>query len=437
MASQFKILAAGACLAALASLPAAAQIAPPLAAAASDPAPSYLTPPPRRTNNPLLRKSRDYVGMPLCGWMFYPEFLAETVYNDNLALTATQPRAATGLRLHPDLYALHDNGLSKTELFAAADAFIYPSAPRDNQVAGTVGVAQTYAPTPDLTLKGQVQFDRLGGLAAGGDVIGPNGAPAPLIAPSQANRLQASAGVQKGFGRMFVGASVNVTGTSYDALETAAGALSQTYRNSLVTTLTQRGGYWITPLLYGYAETAENWRQYADNSLQSHGYRAVVGVGSDRMSLFRGEAFAGYQTQFYQAPLPMSAASPVLGARLYWYPTRALTLSAAADATFTDSSNPSPLNPRGDPARQISVSLNASYQLHKRWSASAYARLDRAYYIGTPRIDTTYIGSARLQYSISRSADATLSYTLVKVNSNAAGGGYVDDIASLGALYRF
>ncbi len=431
-----KTLAAAACLLVFAASPAAAQIAPPLAAVA-DPSPSYLTPPARRADNPLLRKSRDYTGLPLAGWMFYPEFLAETIYNDNLALTSTRPRGAAGLRLHPDLYALHDNGLSKTELFAAADAYLYPGALGDNQITGTVGAAQTFAPTPDLTVKGQMQFDRLGGFASGGDVIGPNGAPTPLIAPSLANRLQASAGVQKGFGRMFFGASINVAGRRYDALETAVGSLSQNYRDSLVTTLTQRGGYWITPLLYGYAETSQNWRRYADNSLQSHGYRAVAGFGSDRLGLFRGEAFAGYQTQFYQAPLPISASSPVLGAKLYWYPTRALTLTAATDATFTDSSNPSPLNPRGDPARDVSGSLDATYQLHKRWSASAYARVDRAYYIGTPRVDTTYIGSTRLQYSISRSADATLSYTMVKVNSNAVGGGYVDDIASLGALYHF
>lgn len=437
MARRPRHLAAGVCLAAFAASPAVAQIAPPLAAAAANPGLSYLTPAPLRANNPLLQKSRDYTGIPLAGWMLYPEFLGEAIYNDNLALTSTQPRAAAGVHLHPDLYALHDNGLTKTELFASVDAYVYPGAPRDTQIGATVGAAETYAPTPDLTIKGQMQFDRLGGFASGGDVIGPNGVATPLIAPTQANRAQASAAVQKSFGRLFLGASVNVAGTRYDALETAVGSLSQSYRNSLVTTLTQRGGYWITPLLYGYAETSENWRQYAGAALQSHGYRAVVGAGSDRLGLFRGEAFAGYQTQFYQAPLPSAVASPVLGAKLYWYPTRALTVSASADATFTDSSNPTPLNPRGDPARDLSASLSASYQLHKRWSATAFASIDRAYYLGTSRIDTTYFGSTRLQYSISRSADATLSYTIVKANSNAAGGGYVDDIASLGALYHF
>jgi hypothetical protein len=431
------VSAVGAILSALGCAPAAAQSAPPLPAVAGDPEPSYLTPAPLRANNPLLQKTQEYQGIALSGWMFYPEFLAETIYNSNVALSSVQPRAEIGVNLHPDFYALRDAGLSKTEVYAAADAYLYPGAPRDTQLDGTLGVAETYTPTPDLTLKGQLQLDRLGGFADGGSVIGPGGTPTELIAPSQSNRIEGSAGAQKSFGRLFLGASVFSAATSYDPLATAIGSLSQTYRNSVVTTLTERAGYWISPLLYGYAETAENWRQYAGDALGSHGYRAVVGLGSDRLSLFRGEVFAGYQMQIYDPPLPGSAQTPVLGAKLYWYPTRALTLSAALDETFTDSSNPAPGNPRGDPARDISAALDANYQLHRQWSATAEGRVDRAYYIGAPRVDTTYSGSARLNYQLMRNVDLTLSNTFAKVDSNAVNGSYVDDIASLGARYRF
>lgn len=429
--------AAGALLAWLACAPAGAQSAPPVPAVAADPYPSYLTPPSLRANNPLLQKTQEYQGITLSDWMFYPEIIASTIYNSNVALSSFRPRAEVGVELHPDFYALRDVGVSKTEVYAAADAFVYPGAPRDSQLDGTLGIAETYTPTHDLTLKGQLQFDRLGGFADGGSVIGPGGTITELIAPTQSNRIQGSAAAQKSLGRLFFGVSVNAAGTSYDPLATAVGSLSQTYRNSVVTTLTERAGYWISPLLYGYAETAENWRQYADDAFGSHGYRAVVGLGSDRLSLFRGEAFAGYQMQFYGAPLPGSAQTPVVGMKLYWYPTRALTLTAAVDETFTNSSNPEPLNPRGDPARDVAATLDATYQLHRQWSATAEGRVDRAYYIGVSRIDTTYSGSGRLNYQLMRNVDLSLANTYAKVNSNAVGGSYASDIASLGARYRF
>ncbi len=437
MRASLSVGAAGAMLSALAFAPAAAQSVPPLPAAAADPSPSYLTPQPLRANNPLLQKSQEYQGIALANWMFYPEIIASTIYNSNVALSGVLPRAETGVELHPDFYALRDVGVTKTEVYAAADASLYPGAPRDSQFDGTLGVAETYSPTHDLTLKAQLQLDRLGGFADGGSVIGPGGTITELIAPSQANRVEGSAAAQQSFGRLFLGASVAAAATSYDPLATAVGSLSQSYRNSVVTTLTERAGYWISPLLYGYAETAENWRQYADDTLGSHGYRAVVGLGSDRLSLFRGEAFAGYQMQFYGAPLPGSAQTPVLGFKLYWYPTRALTLTAAVDETFTDSSNPAPLDPRGDPARDVSATLDAIYQLHRQWSAAVEGRVDRAYYIGVPRIDTTYSGSGRLNYQLMRNVDLTLGNTYARVNSNAVGGSYTDDVASLGARYRF
>ena len=390
-----------------------------------------------RANNPLLRKTRDYQGIALSDWMFYPEFLGEAVYNSNPAQSPLGSRAEAGVRLHPDLYALRDSGVSKSELFASADAYLYPSGPRTNIYNATFGVAETYAIRPDLTIKGEAEFDRLGGFATGGTVLGPGGVALPLVAPSQYNQGQASLGVQKSFGRLFLGLSLSGVGARYDPLATAVGSLSQSYRNSFVTTLTERGGYWLSPLVYGYVEASENQRDYSSSALRSHGYRAVAGLGSDRMSLFRGEVYGGYQRQIYNSGLPGAASSPVLGAKLYWYPTRALTLSAALDETFTDSSNPAPNNPRGAPARDVSLKVDATYQLHRRWWATAEFRADRAGYIGATRVDTTWIGSARLDYQLRRNVDLTLGYSYVRVDSNVAGDSYVEDLASLGALYKF
>ena len=404
---------------------------------AGDDQPSYLTPAPLRADNPLLKRSRDYTGINVSDWMLYPEFTAGGVYNDNLGLAPTKPVAALGARLAPDLLALRDVGPSRTIAFGSAEALLYPQAPRADTLTGRVGLSESYQISHDFLIKGEAEFDRVANLVYGGAVIGPGGSTASLIAPLQYDQAQASLAAQKTFGRFFLGVSVTTVNTDYDPLATSAGSLAQNNRDNLTTTLTQRGGYWISPLLYGYAETAENWRQYSGSQDGSQGFRAVAGLGSDRLGLFRGEIYAGYQQQYYAAAALGSAGSPVFGGKLYWYPTRAWTLSTSLDETFSDSSNPTPTNVRGAPAVVDTARLDATYQLHRQWSALGEVRFDRSRYIGSPRLDDAVSASGSVSYELARDINLSLGYSYVDVSSNATGGSYRDDIVNLGALYKF
>ena len=74
--------------------------------------------------------------------------------------------------------------------------------------------------------------------------------------------------------------------------------------------------------------------RYEAANLNSHGYRAVAGIGSDLISLFRGEVFAGYQNQKFDQATAGTVSDPVVGGRLSWYPTRFVTLTVSADQTF-------------------------------------------------------------------------------------------------------
>ncbi len=414
-----------------------AGIAGPAAAQTVTDAPSYLQPKPLRADNPLLRPGRDYIGMSIGDWMYYPRFLSGAVYDDNVLLTETHRVAAAGARLRPELQAVRDTGISRTSVDASLDARLYPGLPRGGAYEGHVALDQAFELQPDFTLKGHFEYGRLEYPASGGEVATPSGGVATLVSPQQGQQAQGSVAAQKAFGRVFLGASLAEVQTAYDPLATTAGTLSQSYRNSLVTTATERGGYWLTPMLYGYAEAAENWREYSGDPLGSHGYRGVAGLGSDRISLFRGEVYAGWQKQFYGAPLAGVAGSPVFGGKVWWYPTRAWTASVSLDETFSDSSNPTPSNPRGYPARVTTARATLDYQLSKLWSAQASERYDHSVYLGVSRIDDAWTAGVRLKYEVARNVQISLDYCYTRVNSDAAGSSYGDDILSLGGVYKF
>jgi hypothetical protein len=412
-------------------------IASPAAAQSVTDAPSYLEPKPLRSDNPLLRPGRDYIGMSIGDWMFYPQFLSGAVYDDNVLLTQTNRVAAAGARLQPQVQAVRDAGVSTTSVEASLDARLYPGLPRGDAYDGRVVLDQAFEPQPDFSVKGHVEYGRLEYPTDGGQVATPSGGVATLVSPQQGQQAEGAIAIQKAFGRLFLGASLAEVQTTYDPLASTAGALSQSYRNSLVTTATERGGYWLTPMLYGYTETAENWREYADQPLGSHGYRGVVGLGSDRISLFRGEIYGGWQKQIYGPPLAGVAGSPVFGGKVWWYPTRAWTASISLDETFSDSSNPTPSNPRGDPARGTTARATLDYRLSKLWSAQASERYDHSVYLGASRIDDDWTSRISLKYEIARNVELSLDYAYMRVDSNAAGASYYDDIVGLGGVYKF
>ena len=409
----------------------------PTSSSASDDTFSLLSPKPLASVNPLLQPSRDYRGLDFADWLFYPTFSAGAIYNDNLFLTARNHVSAIGTRLHPALIAERDAGIHKTTIYGDADARLYPDLAAANAVDARAGFSHIWEAQRDLVIKLQGQYDHKTLLTNGGLVLTPTGASGTLVGLQSYNQYQTAASVQKSFDWLFVGLAGGVVKTTYDQLDTTGGKLSQNYRDSLVTTVSARGGYWISPAFYAYTEAVGNFRDYADASYNSQGYRVVGGLGSDRISLFRGEIYGGYQQQIYDKALKGSLASPVFGGKIYWYPTRDWTVRASLDETFTDSSTPTPTNPLGNPARRTSARLSLSYQLARDWSASWFGGFDHSVYLGSPRLDDSYMTGANLTYGIYRNLGVTLNYTFIRVNSNAALSSYSCNVISMGATYKY
>jgi hypothetical protein len=178
-------------------------------------------------------------------------------------------------------------------------------------------------------------------------------------------------------------------------------------------------------------------RQYTNGFGVSHGQRVVAGLGSDRISLFRGEIFAGVHKERFSQKIIRDSTAPVFGGKIYWYPTRAWVLNLSLDQTYSDTSVPTPLNPNGFPKRSTSVAFNARYQMARDWNASFRSSAFRSKYFGTARRDNGWNAGFSVNYDLLRNLALTFDLDHYRMSSTDTTAGYTHSIYKLGAKYRY
>lgn len=411
--------------------------------ASSDAAPgedtlSMLSPKPLAQRSFRDGPTREYHDLPIAGWMLKPSLLIGAVYDDNLFQSSAYRVGAVGLHLRPSLVAGRSNGIHKTTVYLDGDFRIYPDRDGGDTINGRIGFNHVWEARRDLVLRGGFEYARHTDQYNNGFVVGPFGAVlGTLAAPLRYNQYAGNISGIKSFDRFFVGIGGAAIGTTYDTFYTTLGPQSLSGRDNIATAVTGRFGYRVTPLLYTYVEATGNFRDFNDTTFNSEGYRVAGGVGTDRIGLMRGEVFGGYQRQFYYYPLFPSAESPVVGTRLFWYPTRAITASLTVDETYQDASIATVGNRFGSAARVISALGTIGYSMSRSWSASLSSGYSDVSYITGGRHDTRWVAASRVNYEIFRNLAATFEYSFTNVASNAIGGGFTRNAFTLGGTYKY
>src|SRR5262249_26537767 len=140
----------------------------------------------------------------------------------------------------------------------------------------------------------------------------------------------------------------------------------------------------------------------------SSGYRTVGGIGTDQIGLFRGEVYGGYQSERHDfAPLG-TVNGTVVGGKLYYYPLRELTISAAVDESLGVSFLQAAPGALGSSTRATSALLQATYALAREWAASARFGYIRTDYVDTTRRDDAWMAGGTVTYSIWQNFGLTL-----------------------------
>ena len=173
-------------------------------------------------------------------------------------------------------------------------------------------------------------------------------------------------------------------------------------------------------------------------SLNSSGFRTLVGLGSDQIGLFRGEVYGGYQQESFNSAAIGTVGSSVYGGHLEYSPYPKLTLRAGADRTIGASLlGAAPAIAAGTSSIVTSFLSQATYALFPEWEWSGRAGYVRAAYTDSARRDNGWTAGATLTYSIWRSLGLSLDYQHLALNSNVPDQGFSRDIVTLGLSYKY
>jgi hypothetical protein len=252
----------------------------------------------------------------------------------------------------------------------------------------------------------------------------------PLVSDNQVNVLTGLASVEKDFDRAFVILGGQVNDTFYD------NALQQA-RNGTIYTGIGRLGFWFTPFLNVFAEGSGDWRRYQSSLLDSSGYRVIGGLATGQIGLLQGEVYGGYQAENYDNSTAIGTnKSPVLGAKVSYFPTPYWTLRVAVDETLGVAAVMTPTTP----VTAMTVTQAALYSdwgLWRFWTVTARAGYDHATYVNSPRIDNAWFAGGRIGYEFWANLGISLDYQYSRLNSNVVINSYNQNRVFLGMLYRY
>jgi hypothetical protein len=380
-------------------------------------------------------------------WLLYPSAFAGVSYDGNVDQTASGAPGAMsspGLRVSPNLRAETQNGLSTTTLYGSADGRFYfndiPNGGGDI-ISARAGALEIYSPLPDVTLNGQADYTRQRDLfsSLGTDQtlvsLNPTGIGlSPSANPETYNQFSGAASVQKNFAQSFITLGGSIVALDYET--TAGGAAASP--NGTTYTGDLKGGYWITPALYGYLEGSLDSRDYATATLSSSGYRAIAGLGTDQIGLVKGELFAGYQSEAYRSSAIGTVGGPVYGLAGHYYPLPELTINVGINESLGASLlAATPTSPAGTASKVDTYLATANYSLSREWSASARGGYIHTNYVGTGRRDDAWTTGGTITYNFLRNLGLTLDYQHYDVTSNVALQGFTRDVVALGATWRY
>jgi hypothetical protein len=402
-----------------------------------------LTPSPVIVNrdDPFAKPTREYQALPIGGWLLYPSLFIGGLYDSNPSQSPGKGNGSLGGRVVPSLLAEATDGINKSTFYGTLDgrAYAADTASAYDTISARTGFVQQYHPTADWAASAQGDFTRQRDLFSTFGVdnsvntlnttsVGLS----PTVNPITYNQYSATASVQKTFGEMFF----NLSGAAVDIVYDNAGPGASS-PDGVTYTGVARAGLWFTPALYLYTEGSLDRRNYSTGQFDSSGYRAVGGIGSDQIGLFKGELFGGYQVEQFNFASLGSVASTVFGGSIYYYPLPELTIRASVNQSLGVSLlSPLP-GTLGTSTKADTALLQATYSLAKEWNASARFGYIRTTYSDVSRIDNAWTAGATISYSVWQNLGITLDYQYVQLASTAPLQSFNRNVVTLALTYRY
>jgi hypothetical protein len=423
--------------------------------------------------------ARDPNAIAVDGWLLYPTLRVYSLYSDNLFLSPQSPIAAAGFGVTPSLTAEWSNGIHTTTLYGNIDRQVYPTDNDINTIDGRAGFTQKYEALRDLifTVNGNylhqtwatgLQNSIQTAAAAptttvlpngntvlpNGTILSPSGQPigqsnpaigttVPLVV-NPFDQFSGTFSVDKIFNRGILSLSGSVRSTDYETQSSQ----SPNFRSR---TLTENAGVWLGPLFYAYSTgsigtVVTDATSSSTTSSSTTSYRVIGGLGTRQFGLFRGSAYFGHQG----SEGSITAGGDVYGGALSYYPTPKWTLTGAVDRTRNIAAQTSATNlaltvpdltavqiPITASTQLTSVSMQSNYEIAPQWFTTWQLGYTRIEYIGSPRLDNSWIFDTTLRYDIWRNMSITWEYRYRSILSNTPLVSATSNYGTMGATYKF
>jgi hypothetical protein len=369
------------------------------------------------------------------GWLWSAGLGYGGKYDSNVNASAINPQKVWGANFQPVFMAERITGIQNTQLYLNGDVSYYPSIGRTYLDGTRAGLIHSWEIQRDLIWRFQTQVAEV---QAGSSFNNFLTAGIYATTPVRYTQIYGSSSIQKEFGPVFTAVGGSITGTKYqDVTDNLGNTINEQFQNGVVYTGNVRVGVRLSPVFYAYVEPSENWTRYNASNLDSHGYRIVGGVGSDLISLFSGEVYAGYLKQMFDDPAAGTVTSPVVGARLSWFPTRFLTFAISADQNFgTADANALAFTP-GSPTKLSTIKGNANWDFSYWYALTAGISEQRQDYLNSSRVDHFLTYNAGVVFKLRPGFGLQVGWAHQHLYSNVPGFAYTRDLFTVGGNTRF
>jgi hypothetical protein len=426
--------------------------------------------------------ARDPNAITVDGWLLYPTLRVYSDYQDNFLQTPTNPLSVGGLGVTPSVTAVHSDGIHTTTLYGNLDRQDYPTNTSIDALNGRAGFTQRYEAMRDLifTVNGDYNHQTLAtGLQSSiqlpaaapattilpnGNTLLPNGT---ILSPSGQPVGQANAAVS-GIVPVEINPSNQFTGTfTIDKIFNRAalslsGSISRTeFENQTVQpnftskTFTENAAAWLGPLVYAYSNGSvsailnDTIAGINTSALfpSTTSYRVVGGLGTRPGEWFRGSVYFGHQGSEGGGE---TAGGNVYGGQLSYRPTPELTFTGTVDRTINIASQPFATNlaltvpsltavqiPLFVSTITTSYGLQAGYSITQQWFANCQLFYSQIEYVGTARLDNSWVVDTSLRYDMTRSLSILWEYRYSPILSNVPLASINSNYAIMAATYRF
>lgn len=364
----------------------------------------------RRNNVSVRERPRpeyEALGVRQGGFLVYPKVEVTAGWTDNIFAVENNPQDDTFVNVDPSITIQSQWSVHAVRASAGLRHREVLENDSESQTGYFAAVDGRYDATPYLTVTG-----RAGGNRRFED-RGSTNSPTGTLEPIEVTALNSGSTVTLQRGRVRALGAVDYASFDYkDAAAVGGGTVDQDFRDQSVLRATGRGEYSISPdtaLLGVVSYTKTDYD--VDTPLlnrDSDEVRGLVGANFDLTALMRGEVGVGYISREYDNPAFGSLDGFAALARLEYFPTQLVTLSASVRRAIDDSTTPG-----SGGFFTNSATLTADYELLRNVIVGGRLdyRLDE--FEGLDREDRTLGATVGAQYLVNRNVGlgATVSYT--------------------------